>query len=58
MGNPPVNVIIYGGTALVDDSQTILDDMWSFSIYSNTWRQVFPNSELPSPREGASFIVI
>lgn len=58
MGNPPVNIIIYGGRTLVDGQPELLEDMWSFSTYSNKWRQVFPNSELPSKRAGASLVVV
>jgi hypothetical protein len=57
IGNPPVNIIIYGGRTLVNGKPESLNDMWSFSTYSNRWRQVFPNSELPSKRIGASLVV-
>lgn len=38
MGNPPVNIIVYGGRTVVDGVSVLLNDMWSFSVHSNTWR--------------------
>lgn len=57
LGNPPVNIILFGGVTAIDGKRQALNDMWSFSTYTHTWRQIFPNSELPDVRSGASFVV-
>lgn len=47
IGNPPYYVLVYGGyseqTILDTDNttttiHTVIDDLWSFSIYSQKWQ--------------------
>ena len=52
-GNPPVYLIIFGGHSPNDDGiYQFLNDMWTFSLYSERWTQIFPNKHIPPKRSG------
>lgn len=63
IGNPPYYVLIYGGFKIDIESgtriRTNLEDLWSFSLYSKKWHQVYVNSDdNPTLREGSRMVTV
>jgi len=56
-GNPTVYLVIFGGHTVVDEIYSYLDDMWTFSLYSERWTQVLPNNLIPPKRSGHTLFV-
>lgn len=65
LGNPAYYILIFGGfykATVVEDGSTnyihkVLDDMWSYSIYSQKWQEVFVNSLVnPTERQNAQMV--
>jgi len=45
------NMYVFGGQAMLSNGQTYdLNDMWGFSFTYNTWQQLSPSGNAPSPR--------
>mmetsp|Transcript_25368 Transcript_25368/g.22497 ORF Transcript_25368/g.22497 Transcript_25368/m.22497 type:complete len:282 (-) Transcript_25368:572-1417(-) len=67
IGNPPYYILVYGGFHITSETQSgstlkireNLEDLWSFSLYSRKWHQVYVNSvDNPSGREGNIMITV
>jgi hypothetical protein len=69
IGNPPYYILIFGGQARISEVKentnvtvtlrASYNDLWSFSLYSKKWHEVYVNSDRnPSVREDAKMITV